>query len=106
MTDLPIMDLIASRQARDAGIAQITDHNATWMERGLRMIAIAPPMSGPFELWREHCWRAGLETPDKPNAWGALARSAVKRGLIRPTGRWVPMRDVRSHARRTPEYAS
>jgi hypothetical protein len=42
--------------------------------------------------------------PHHHNAWGALISAAVRKGLIRETGRWVAMRGARSKARRTPEY--
>ncbi len=101
-----IFDYLESIRLRDEGLALIADHNAPWLERALALIERAPYMIGPFESWRAHCLEQGLEQPSHANAWGALARAALQRRLLMPTGRWVKMRSISSHARRTPEYAT
>lgn len=42
--------------------------------------------------------------PHHHNAWGALVSKLVKNGWLIPTGRWVPMRGEKSHARQTQVY--
>jgi hypothetical protein len=42
--------------------------------------------------------------PASPNAWGALVNSAVRKAILKPTGHYRPMKDVRSHARKTAVY--
>ncbi|MFZ0270967.1 MAG: hypothetical protein WAL34_03870 [Acidobacteriaceae bacterium] len=42
--------------------------------------------------------------PGSPNAWGALIRRAIKKGLIVATGEYRHMKEKRSHARRTMVY--
>lgn len=39
-----------------------------------------------------------------PNAWGAFINSALRSGLIEPTGKYRAMRDRRSHGRETRVY--
>ena len=89
---------------KDAALKQVGSHSGTFMERA--MAALDALESGSVvtgEDIRFSCTEKKI-APHHPNAWGALISSAVKKGLIRETGRWVPMRDVRSKARRTPEY--
>jgi hypothetical protein len=101
----PQIDLLESLAAKEAGIKQVSDHNETWMERALEMVARSN-LTGPFEAWRARLLSQGIETPNHANAWGALCRTAQRRGLIERTGRHVRMADVRSHGRETPEYRS
>lgn len=92
----------ASAGARDAALEVVAENaeDATqFMSRGLRAIAA---LSGEYtgEDVRRCLTAAGV-TPHHHNAWGALIRSAIKSGLLVPTGRYVRMTAVRSHARAT-----
>jgi hypothetical protein len=97
--------LWSARAARDAGIEQTRTKNAEWMERALQML---PAMRHEGcvlttgEGMRIWLLLKGLEEPSSPNAWGAMVRLAMSRGLIRDTGRVVQMVTEKSHARRTP----
>jgi hypothetical protein len=42
--------------------------------------------------------------PHHHNAWGAAIAKLVRAGVLKPTGKWVPMKGLSSNARRTPEY--
>jgi hypothetical protein len=42
--------------------------------------------------------------PHHHNAWGALVMHMVRTGRLVATGEYRPMKDVKSHARKTPVY--
>jgi len=42
--------------------------------------------------------------PHHANAWGAFVSLMVKEGKLIPTGKYVPMKAVKSHARKTALY--
>lgn len=92
--------------ARAEAVTQVESHNKTWLAEGLAMIA-EPTHDmqgwvGTGEDLRKKLTR--LRRPGHPNAWGALIMQAVRKGLLIPTGRYLPMKDKSSHARKTPEY--
>ena len=90
-------DLFKSREARDEGIAQVTENNVAWFDSAMAYIALMPvDWIGTGEDIRRLSSRVcGL--PKSPHAWGSLIRFAVKRGHIHETGRWVQMKDINSH---------
>lgn len=99
--------LFDARQARDEGIAKTVMKNESWLERAISML---PAMKKEYsyvtgvtgEAVRVWVLAHGLEHPLSQHAWGALVRTAMKRGLIRDTGRQAQMVTEKSHARRTP----
>lgn len=52
-----------------------------------------------FEDFRLHCEGIMVGEPHHPNAWGALATSAAKEGLIEWTGKGVQAKGVKAHSR-------
>jgi len=98
-----LFDLPASRQERDVAIQQVAENNSDFMRRGLTIISQLWPGEYTGEEIRGMLTHFGL-APRHPNVWGALINAAVKRGLLHDTGKTQPMRDVKSHARRTPVY--
>lgn len=46
-----------------------------------------------------------FRAPAHPNTYGALIRTAIGRGLLRPLGEYRPMRASTSHGRITQVYA-
>mgnify|MGYP001610856833 CR=1 FL=1 len=46
----------------------------------------------------------GAGQPTSPHAWGTLVLTAARRGILGKTGRYVPMKAARSHARVTAVY--
>lgn len=97
--------LFHAREERDAGIAKTVAKNDSWIERALAKL---PTMKADgyttatgegMRLW---LLTNGIEEPSSPHAWGALTRTAMKREIIRDTGRVVQMFTKKSHARRTP----
>lgn len=109
MTTPAQLDLVASLEARDAGIAQVSDSHVAWIEdardgiRWLRSNGMLP-LEVTGEDIRVALLAAGMPAPKRPHAWGALMRTLATGGAIEDTGRSVHMRDVRSHARRTPVW--
>ncbi len=102
MIDAP--NLPASIAARDQGLAQTLGHNESWSIRALNYIRLIPAgtiLTG--ETIRERLTIAAIE-PGHPNAYGALTKLARHHRLIEPTGNYVPMHHVKSHARKTPQY--
>lgn len=90
-----------ANELRDEGMARTSRANADWKEYGLLVIEELPlGWHGTGEAIRE----AVAQEPNHPNAWGALAAAALKKGLIRPTGVHVPMIAKKSHGRKTPVY--
>ena len=97
-------DLFGSKSARDEGMDLVGGNAGTFMLDGLHAIADLP--SGALvtgEDIRQRLTELGI-APHHHNAWGTLIMWAVKRQLLHPTGRYLHMRDITSHARRTPEY--
>lgn len=98
----PLLDLLESKKARDAGIEQVADHAETFMAKAMRVVET---MRGRTtgEMIRVELTARGI-TPHHPNAWGAVVLTAVRRKILVDTGEMTHMVDVRSHARRTPVY--
>jgi hypothetical protein len=96
--------LFEARAQRDVGIARVTDTNSKWMDSALSMLPAMRRTHDDVTGEDIRVWLIanGLTPPTKPNAWGALTRMAMKRGIICDTGRVRHMRETASHARRTP----
>lgn len=88
---------------RDEGIARVSGRNTAWLDNALALIAseVAPGT----ELMGEDL-RAipGIGEPTHPNAFGALVRTAIRRGLIEPTGQFRKAKRETIHAHRLAVY--
>lgn len=96
--------LFDARQARDEGIAKVEVVNVTWLGASLALLSSMKAeghTTATGEGIRIWLTAAGI-VPSSPHAWGMLIRTAMKRGLIKDTGRQVQMFTEKSHARRTP----
>lgn len=100
MTDL--FDYAASAKARDIGLGEVLANNVKWSELIGAFIEGLP--CGWIGLGEDirRLW-AG-PPPSHPNAWGAVVRVAVARGLLVKTGERPPMKCETSHARLTDQY--
>lgn len=97
-------DLFEGVKLRDAGIAQVAEHNDSWLDNCISAFQAFPlDLSFTGEDVRMHCELLKLE-PRHHNAWGALINVLIKRGMMVATGEYRQMRDKRSHARMTPLY--
>lgn len=99
----PQFNLQASIAARDEALDRIAAKSDTFMPNGIIAITNLPGGEYTGEAIRDRLTAAGI-VPHHHNAWGALVASAIKHGLLIATGRWIPMQDVRSHARKTQVY--
>lgn len=108
MTQMDLLERMA-QDARDKAIEKVSLNNDSFMERALKMIshlrAQMHLMDREFtgEDIREHLISWKIE-PAHSNAYGALIMTAVKRGLIVGTGKYVSMKSAKSHARKTQLY--
>jgi hypothetical protein len=79
-------------------------NTAKWTKTSLKLI---PELNLPEKFTGEDLRfiiRALNGNPHHPNVWGYLVRLAKMKGMIIPTGEWVPMKYPTSHARKTPVY--
>lgn len=100
------LDLLEARARRDTGVQRVGRRNSLWLEEALGLVrAVVPPGETTGELVRYALRKAGLVEPSNPNAWGALVRTMVTRGLLVDTGRSTHASDVKSHACRIPVWS-
>jgi hypothetical protein len=98
-------ELFTAKELRDEALARVEVNSGGWSFLAMAAVANIPGgWRGSGEALRLHLLANGLEQPHHHNAWGSVVRNAVRRGLLRETGRVVHMRTPKSHARRTPEY--
>lgn len=92
------MDIERARHARDTGIEKTRASNDNWHDSALEDF-LAYLRRGPSltEEWRASYVRRGLPEPKSPNAWGAVVRSAVSKGLIEAVA-FAQSKSVKSHA--------
>lgn len=100
---IDLFDPTESKARRDEGMARAALRSSDFMELALLAINLLPRGEYTGEVIRADLLNKGIE-PGHPNAWGALINAAVRRGLIRQTGRYVPMQAKKSHARATQVY--
>lgn len=97
-------DATVAKRERDVALKKVSSKNTRWMEEALRVIkTIVPHQRVIGEDIRKYVLDFH-ESPTHPNAWGALIRTAVGRGYLEPTGRWLSSTAKKSHACKCPEY--
>jgi hypothetical protein len=99
------LELFHGRLARDAGMDLVKDNNPDWFAAAMQIVIDLPPgWRGIGEDVRDTV-EAKIGPPlTSSNAFGAVIAHAVKRGLLRATGRRLPMTRRASHARKSDEY--
>jgi hypothetical protein len=101
--DEDLFDYAASEAAKEKALSDVSENNTEWTDIVLAKINTLPQgWSGIGENIRQLC--ADVGPPKHPNAWGAVINTAVRRGALVPTGRWLRMTGRTSHARQSPEY--
>lgn len=103
MTEPDLFSAAAARAARDAGIARAAANAGEFMSLGLTLIAAMPPGEYQGEDIRRFLNARGV-FPHKHNAYGALIRDALRRGLIAATGRFEATKSLKTHAHKTQVY--
>jgi hypothetical protein len=96
--------LSAGQARRDEALQRVTSHaGEDWQQQAMRVFAKLPPGSELIgEDIRRLCAAEGIR-PHHPNAWGPFVNQLIRTGRIVATGQG-PMRDPRSHARKTTVY--
>lgn len=98
------MTLSVAERERDKALARIRGNNTRWLVDALKIVS---NLHGSWVGTGEDIHQVVHEClglPSHHNAWGMLIRMAIKRQLIKPTGRYLKMKTKKSHARMTPEY--
>lgn len=103
MTEAPLLDFIEASKARDAGISLATENAGDFITRALVVIASMSGQEVQGENIRAECIARGVQ-PQSHKAWGALVQSAIKRGLLKPTGRFEKTKSVKTHCHPTQVY--
>ena len=89
---------------RDEALARVRKNSGEWFDWALAAIADLPPnWSGIGEDIRNHI-TAFNGPPHDPHAWGSLVSIAVRRKLLKPTGRYRKMTSPTSNARKSEVY--
>lgn len=96
-------DLFGALEAKDAALEQVAEHSGDFMADARYAVSRLPSGLYTGEAIRLEIEARGI-CPHHHNAWGALISKCVKDGMLKPTGRYLPMRTRKSHARKTPEY--
>lgn len=98
-----------ARKARDEGIQRAADHaGQTWMDLAVTDLVRFLRSQGPstVEAWRFNWLAHGNPAPASHKAWGAVASSAARRGLIVNTGKYVKAKSIKTHAHPVPVWAA
>ena len=88
---------------RDAALIRVAKNSEDFFPRALAMIQSLGSWKGTGEDLR--ILISQEVTPHSPNAWGSLVRTALRRGMIEPTGERRRMMVRDSHGRSTDVYA-
>lgn len=91
-----------SAAARDVGMEKSADHAGTeWIDKALVLMKkyTGACDEGLFicEQFRDYCTDCDLEAPPHLRAYGTVMKKAEKLGLIRNTGRFTQVNNVKAH---------
>jgi hypothetical protein len=81
---------------------------AEWQEQVLDAMAYLARARETFTTddLHHHCQWRGIPEPHHPSQWGAVARVALSRGIIRQTGVYVRSMRPEAAGRRIPEWTA
>jgi len=94
-----------AHDARDIALGVVAENSGPWFPRACEAVSKLVGWEGTGEDLRLLIAPIVGE-PHKPNAWGALINTAIKREYLFRTGERRHMRTMRSHARMTDVYRS
>jgi len=88
-----------SRRKR-AGMALAASRNSEWMQSALEDLRVfaAAREEFPMEVYRAYRKLRHMPAPTSPNCWGAFSSTAIKAGIIEPTGRYIKASSVKTRA--------
>lgn len=89
---------------RDQALLAVAEKSGVFMDEALAFLSRLNTGAYTGEDIRKQIEAAGIH-PHHHNAWGAVIATAVRSHLLYPTGKYVSMKDPRSHARKTQVYA-
>jgi hypothetical protein len=96
---------IGIERARQTAEAQCTNWTDRIMAELRFWLAVHAPTEFAIEDFRAHVEEYEPELiPASTNAWGSVALSGVRRGIIKNTGRRRPARSRATHAHQVPVY--
>lgn len=99
-----LFDPVASRQARDEGIAKVLSHNEQWKRDVREFIEMLPfAWKGSSEDIRRLWGECGGANPNHPNAWGGVMGAMQRNGYLDAIG-FTQCKAKQSHARKCPLY--
>lgn len=101
------IDFTAAVVARDAGIQRAADHaGEDWMSQAVEDFAAFLRARGEatLEQWRFDWLARGRPAPATHKAFGAVASSAARKGLVVNTGRYVRAVSPKTHAHPVPVW--
>lgn len=104
---MSLFDFAAATQAKACGQERVmANQGDEWKEKALSVVEDLSRRLHHFSAddVREECTRRGVGEPSHQNAWGSLLRVASMRFGLKRTGRYVPSRCVKSHARMIAEW--
>jgi hypothetical protein len=100
-------DAEKSTQNKEDGMKKVVGSNLSWVVAvHARLYKMSKEQAGDLftgEDIRATLTEFGLE-PNHPNAWGALINGLIIKKVLIPTLLYRPMKDPRSHARKTRVY--
>lgn len=88
-------------QLKSSGTLQVLTNSGAWKDRAARLLDQLAFLK--IELtsddFRAFALASGLEEPHHVNGWGAAIYSAVRRGKLIPTGRFIRSERPDAHSR-------
>lgn len=108
MNDQLMLAYEEAKQTRDAALDQVSENAESWMDAGIRELRA---MIGEFpaefqgETIRERITPV-IGSPHTHHAWGALTLTAIRKGIIRPTGEYRITLSQKTHGHRTAVYTA
>lgn len=109
LEQLPLFDLDAGRQARDAGMASAARHAesdpAVWSAEAAYRALVELARTQPY-VHTDDLAKAYPATCPRPNAWGQVWLRALRERVIERTGGSLPSKQPGKHAHSYPRYES
>jgi hypothetical protein len=101
----PQLDIDFSRAARDDGIQRASEHaGESWMDSAIEDFArfVKERGEATLEQWRFDWLSRKRPAPASHKAYGAVANTAARRGLVVNTRRYVQATSQKTHAHPVP----
>jgi hypothetical protein len=103
------LDFLTGRASRDEGLKRAADRAGdSWMDAAVADFAAFVKLRGEAtcEQWRHDWLTRGGAAPASHKAWGAVANTAARRGLVVNTRRYVQAVSKKTHCHPVPLWTS